>query len=152
MNTEQISLFYKDKETKDCPLTERLIKAGYQQEKHGYISYAYELEMEVDYRNAKPSQWWHLINSYCKRTKPDVTFTKRIQCGELILWMAEVSGCIEKRKLESLVGNIIASGTPVNRRKSDRPKIHYDRKKWNKEIQKLCFDKIVEEVELKCYK
>ncbi len=146
-------LFYNDKKNKECPLVEKLIKSGYQQERGGYIKYAYEhkSEVEVDYRNAEPNQWWHLIKSYCDRTNKDKNFPKSIKCGELIFWMAEVGECVEKKELENLVDNIIASGTPVNRKNDQKPKFKYDRKKWNEEIHNLCFDKIVKVVESKLF-
>ena len=151
MNIEQLMLFYNDKKDKECPLTEKLIKAGYQQEKDGYIEYAYEHkeEVEVNYRNAEPNQWWHLIKSYCCRTDKDKTFPKSIKCGELIFWMAEVGKCVEKKELENLVGNIIGSGTHINRRNKQKPESIYNRRKWNEEIHHLCFDKIVKVVESK---
>jgi len=147
MNTEQIKSFYIDKEHTESPLTEKLIKAGYQQEKDGYIDFAYDNEVTVDYRVAKPSQWWHLIISYCNRSQPYDKFSKRITCGELIFWMAEVSDCVNKSDLEDLADAIIASGISVKRRKENKPNFRYDRLKWNKHIQDLCFDKIVEKVE-----
>lgn len=147
MNIEQVRRFYEDKESEECPITEKLIKFGYQQEKGGYIDYANEPGVEVIYRNGKPSQWWHLIHSYCDRAKSNVTFSKRIQCGELIFWMAEAGDCVEKKELESLADAIIESGTLVKRRNEKRPKVRYDRRRWNKKIQELCFDEIVKKVE-----
>ena len=149
MNTEQVRLFYNDKKETKCPLTEKLIKSGYQQEYGGYIGFATEQKVEVDYRKAEPNQWWHLIKSYCNRTPPDKNFGRSIQCGELIFWMAEVGECVDKKELESLVNNIIASGIPVNRRNDQKPPIKYSRGEWNKEILNLCFDKIVKEIESK---
>ena len=60
-------------------------------------------------------------------------------CGELIFWMAEVSEAVPEGELQGLLERIIAS--------KDDAASGYDRKKWNKEIQKICFDKIVAEVE-----
>lgn len=97
MNTEQVRRFYEDKKFMECPITEKLIKAGYQQEKGGYIDYANKPGVEVIYRNRKPSQWWHLIHSYCDRAKSNATFSKSIQCGELIFWMAEAGECVKKK-------------------------------------------------------
>lgn len=151
MNTEQLIRFYNNKKNKECPLTEKLIKAGYQQEKGGYIKYAYEHDVEVNYMNAEPNQWWHLIESYCERTNKDKIFPKSIKCGELIFWMAEVGECVEKKELMNLVSNIIASGTPVNRRNNRKPEFIYNRRKWNEEIHALCFDKIVEVVESRLF-
>ena len=77
--------------------------------------------------------------TYCDSCHPDKPFSRSIVCGELIFWMAEVSGSVEKGGLEALVNQIIES---ADHSKGERPV--YDRIKWNKEIQKLCFDKIVE--------
>lgn len=148
MNTKQIKEFFNHKyNVEECPLTNRLIQAGYQQETGGYITTAYEQNYEVDYKKAEPNQWWHLIKSYCDNTEDDVKFTKKIQCGELIFWMAEISGSVGKGDLEKILNNIIKSGTPIKRRNKNKPNVKYDRRKWNKEIQNLCFDKIIQKVE-----
>ena len=64
--------------------------------------------------------------------------------------MAEVSKAVPEEKLEELLERIIADGD-----KSVNPP-KYNRIKWNKEIQNLCFDAIVKNVEkyaeLKCKK
>ena len=59
-----------------------------------------------------------------------------VWCGELIFRMAEVSKAVPEEKLEKLLGRIIADGD-----KSVTPP-KYNRIKWNKEIQNLCFDAI----------
>lgn len=147
MNVKQVLDFYVDKKDSPCPITNRLVQAGYQQERGGYIQYAMKTRMEVCYKNATPTQWWHLIESYCRRTDCQKKFTKRITCGELIFWMAEVANCCEESELEHLANQIIASGESVKRRDHEKPPVKYNRSKWNKEIQKVCFDKIVEKVE-----
>ena len=45
--------------------------------------------------------------------------------------------------MESLLNKIIASGTAVK-----NGIIVYDRKRWNKEIQILCFDKIANKIKI----
>lgn len=45
--------------------------------------------------------------------------------------------------MESLLNKIIASGSAAK-----NGIIVYDRKKWNKEIQNLCFDKIANKIEI----
>ena len=70
-------------------------------------------------------------------------FGKSIICGELIFWMAEVLNCVPKTEMESLLNKIIASGTAVK-----NGIIVYDRKRWNKEIQNLCFDKIANKIKI----
>ena len=141
MTIEQVKEYFIDKEHVPCPLTEKLVKAGYQQTSGGYIDRAISEGIKVDYKQNTPSQYWHLM-SYCNSRDPKATFSKSIVCGELIFWMAEVSGCVNKNDLLHIVEEIINSG---DHRKEGKPT--YDRIKWNKEIQILCFDKIVSEVE-----
>lgn len=148
MNTEQVRSYYENKKDFPCPLTEKLIKAGYQQANGGYITRAKKNnKLKIDYREAEPNQYWHLIESYCDNTAPDVKFTRRIQCGELIFWMAEVANCVDKSKMERIVDAIIASGTSIIVRRKTIPNVKYDRRKWNKEIQNLCFRNITKIVE-----
>lgn len=131
-----------------CPITEQLIKAGYQQTGGGYIAKAKEAKIEVDYKKALPTQSWHLIDCYCDNKADNIQFTKKIICGELIFWMAEVLECVEKSELTNLCNEIIENPIPCEKREenSDKRPV-YCRKKWNKAIQDLCFDKIVEAVE-----
>lgn len=147
MKVKDIYRVYLDKKDVPCPITEKLIQGGYQQEGNGYISYARQTGKEIDYRKAEPNQWWHLIESYCKRTDPEASFNRTIVCGELILWMAEVMHCVEKDRLNTLVDQILQSGIPVKRRKPNIPPVKFDRTKWNKEIQDLCFDCIEKQME-----
>ena len=149
MTTEQIIKAYKDKENTPCPITNKLVMAGYQQEKngYGYIDYAAECGLEIDYKKALPTQYWHLLKSYCDRTPLEKTFGKSIVCGELILWMAEVLECVEEDKLNELVDEIIKSATPSPKRDKTKPQVKYERTFYNKKIQDLCFDKIKEKVE-----
>ena len=130
-------------------MTETLIKAGYQQKSNGYIAHAIKDGLKVDYREAEPNQWWHLIESYCDsdNTKPEDIFNRRIQCGELIFWMAEVANCVDKSEMKKLVENIKASGTPIKVKNETKPNVVYNRRKWNKEIQYLCFENITKVVE-----
>ena len=51
--------------------------------------------------------------------------------------------CVPKTEMESLLNNIIASGSAAK-----NGIIVYDRKRWNKEIQNLCFDKIANKIEI----
>lgn len=147
MNIQQVTQVYKNKKAVPCPITERLVKAGYQQQSKGYIAYAKDNGIEVNYKKGEPNQWWHLIESCCNNSIPQKTFGRNIVCGELILWMAEVIDCVSKKELNLLVDKIIQSGIPKKRISESRPNIRYERKKWNKEIQDLCFDKIVKAVE-----
>lgn len=90
----------------------------------------------VDYRKAVPTQYWHLIEEYCPSVNKDKSFNKSVVCGGLILWMAEVSKAVPEEKLEELLERIIVDGD----KRVTPPK--YNRIKWNKEIQNLCFDAI----------
>lgn len=125
---------YEDLKDTPCPITEHLIKSGYQQTGGGYIDTARENGMIVDYTQAKPSQYWHLM-SYCDGRPPDQTFGKSVVCGELIFWMAEALKCVDEKTLSDLAESIILSGKP------------YDRKKWNRTIQDTCFEAIKKTVE-----
>ena len=81
--------------------------------------------------------------SYCDKKNESDIFGKNIVCGELIFWMAEVLNCVPKTEMESLLYKIIASGTAIK-----NGIVVYDRKKWNKEIQILYFDKIANKIEI----
>ena len=140
MNIGQVAKAYRLHKDTPCPITERLIKGGYQQTGGGYIDVAKACGKKVDYRVALPHQWWHLM-TYCKSRNPDQAFTRSIVCGELIFWMGEVSGFVPTDKLNTLVDSIIADGTIKG------TTVIFDRKKWNRVIQDICFDSIKEYVE-----
>ena len=131
MNIHQVEEFFKDKNNTPCPLTERLIKAGYQQTSGGYIDLVKKRGLTVDYTKAEPTP----------SVDKDKSFNKSIVCGELIFWMAEVSKAVPNKQLEELLNRIIA-----DRNTSTTPP-KYNRIKWNKEIQNLCFDAILIKVE-----
>lgn len=80
--------------------------------------------------------------TFCSIRPEQEKFTKTIQCGELIFWMAEVSGSVPTDALEQLVDAIAENAIGYD---GDRP--IYDRRYWNKEIQRLCFDAIRDCVE-----
>jgi hypothetical protein len=136
MTIQQVKSFFQDKEQYPCPLTEMLVKSGYQQKSGGYIDNARKEGIFVDYTKNSPSQYWHLM-SYCNSRDGAKPFNRTIVCGELIFWMAEVSNSVPHSKLESLVKRIIDSVLYIKR---GRP--YYDRIECNKEIQHLCFDGI----------
>lgn len=127
MNKMQVEKFFVDRNL-PCPITERLIKAGYKQTSGGYISTAKKWGVK------NPTQYWHLIHSWCGQSKETATFGRNIVCGELIFWMAEVSGIFSDKELNNLADNIIT---------------HYltDRKNGNALIQEVCFDRIKTVVE-----
>lgn len=157
MTVGQVKKVYNGMENKPCPITEELIKAGYQQKSGGYIKTAKKNNEVVDYKQALPTQYWHLFHSYFKvGTENELSsnnkFTKRVVCGELIFWMAEVLDCVDKAELEDLCNEIINNPIPCEeglQYDKNRQPI-YCRAKWNKAIQDLCFDKIVEKVENIC--
>lgn len=136
MKIYQVIKFYEGKANTACPITERLIQSGFQQKSGGYISYAKSLGLEVDYSKAMPTQWWHLIKSYCDRSDPQKNFTKQVQCGELLLWMAEAAQCVDPVELDRLVDEIIEH--------------NIERKYANRLIRDVCFDRIVAKVESSC--
>ena len=138
MTIGEVKAFFQDKEQTPCPLTEQLVKAGYQQISGGYINSAKWRGVKVNYKENCPSQYWHLM-TYCDRRRADMPFTKSVVCGELIFWMAEVSGAVDPVDLKRLASQIIESADL-----SRGPRPVYDRKKWNREIQRVCFDKIAE--------
>ena len=136
MNIGQVKQTFHNRNTIPCPLTDRLVKAGYQQLSGGYIDRAKREGIVVDYKQSSPSQYWHLM-SYCDGSNPSKSFPRSIVCGELLFWMAEVSNSVPKEQLKILLDNI--TNNPLYIR-GDRP--FYDRKKWNSAIHKLCFDSI----------
>ena len=154
MTVGQVRKVYEDMENKSCSITEKLIKAGYQQMRGGYIKIAKENNKVVDYKQALPTQYWHLFESYFKADNitENTLFTKRIVCGELIFWMAEVLDCVDKAELEDLCNEIINNPIPNKtcKRGPNKDRHFYSRRKWNKAIQDLCFDKIVTTVENIC--
>lgn len=119
---------FKDLQDVDPPITAELISKGYRQKRGGYISDAKDLNI------SNPTQWWH-ITHYCKakidqgKGKEPYAYTP---CGELLIYMAEVSKAVEEKMLKSLVEEIVNSSDIDNRRK------------WNNEITKLCWDSIKE--------
>ena len=137
MTIKSIKEYYSDKKNITCPLTEKLVKAGYQQRGGGYITNAKCEGITVDYTKNLPSQYWHLM-SYCSIKNDADIFTRQIVCGELLFWMAEVARCVPTAVLEKLVDDIIANPVGIE---GDRPV--YDRKKWNVIIQRTCFNRIV---------
>ena len=127
MNKLQVERFFKDKD-QHSPITDQLIIDGYKQKSGGYIRKAKEQNID------NPSQYWHLIQSWCESSQDNAIFNKRIQCGELIFWMAEVSGAVDEKALKELADIIVKCYLS-------------DRRKGNRIIQEICFDKIVSVVE-----
>lgn len=139
-------------EKASCPLTEYLIKSGFQQRKRGYIDYAAEYSkdnpddvIDVDYKKASPSQWWHLMKSWCARSKPGQTFDKRIKCGELWFWMAEVSGALTEDELKILAEEALKTA----RASTNDRKMPFLTSKSNPLILDRCYEKVNNIVEQK---
>ena len=137
MRMEAVYKFFKNKNNAEAPLTIELLQNNFIQKKGtGY---------RIDQPEKIPSQYTHLIN-YCKRKLEEgaVYFDRRVKCGELIFWMAEVSQALNKDKLLDLQQDILKKykkGTYSN------GKILYDRKGANKHILETCYDRIKDVVE-----
>ena len=127
MSNKQVRDFFIGKEKTPCPITDRLISGGYRQSSGGYIAYAKEQHV------ADPSQYWHLISSWSDRRPDDASFNRRIQCGELLFWMAEVSEALNPADLSGLRDRILKEY--VN-----------NRREGNRIIKDTCFDAITDKV------
>lgn len=126
MTYKTVYNYFKNLQNTECPITSELVENGYRQTSGGYIEVAQELNID------NPTQWWH-ITSYCeaKIEQGDGDKTYRFTpCGELLVYMAEMSKAVGENKLKELVDEIINSGEIDNRRK------------WNKKIKELCWDSI----------
>lgn len=127
MTNKQVKEYFIGKENAEHPITDRLINGGYVQQSGGYILNAKKAGI------THPSQYWHLIYSWCANSEENAQFDKRIQCGELLMYMSEVTSAVEPAQLSELCDQILNGDV-------------LDRRKWNRVIQKVCFDKIVETV------
>jgi len=131
MTYAQVYNFYKDKRDADCKYTNELIKSGFLQNKYrGYMKVAKASDFSLP-----PSQWWHLMQ-YCLGKYEHHEELKNWQytpCGELVFWMAEVSGDFDEDELETLKNTII------NSQKTRREK--------NSIIHHACWNKIEKVVE-----
>ncbi len=128
MNSRQVRKYYIDKDSTPCPLTDELTRNKYVQKNGGYIKYARSCRVK------NPTQYWHLISSWSDHSREDQPFNKRIQCGELIFWMAEVSQAVDADTLAELKNTIVNDYL-------------YNRRRGNRKIQEVCFDNIVRIVE-----
>ena len=102
---EEFKNYFVPLENAPCPKTEKLIKAGVQQPSGGYIAYAKELGLTVDYTRAKPEQGWH-FRSYIENVNPQTSKIGSIQCCELIYWLSEVSHALSDEELDELAEKI----------------------------------------------
>ena len=124
---KQVRECFIGKKDAPCPITNRLVSKGYVQKNGGYIAFAKEKQID------KPTQYWHLISSWSERRPDEAPFNRRIQCGELLVWMAETSGAVDQKKLSDLCDLILKEY--VNKRREG-----------NKIIKEACFDEIIDTV------
>lgn len=127
MTYNELYKLVKNQKDDDPPITNQLISGfGYMQKTGGYI------ELAKSQKITNPTQKWHLI-TYCKAKikagKGDTPY-RYTPCGELVIYIAEISGAVPDKKLRKLVNKIGNSGEINNR------------KKWNAEIRRLCWDEI----------
>ena len=92
-----------------------------------------------------PTQWWHLIKSYCDNTKPDKIFPYSIKCGELYFWMAETSGVFTQDELKSLKEKAIGACKRLDRKNDNLPPLYTP--KGNLIIREYCYNRIKEFIE-----
>ena len=137
MRMEAVYKIFKNKNNSEAPLTIELMKDNFiQKDKTGY---------RINQPEKIPNQHTHLMN-YCKKSLEEgvVDFNRRIQCGELIFWMAEVSQALSKDELLDLQQDILKN---YKKETCSNGKIVYDRKGANKHILENCYDRIKEVVE-----
>lgn len=125
MNNLQIRKYFGEKENEPCPITDELVASGYKQRSGGYISYAKKCGVD----DKTISQWWHLIRSWSDRSPLDAPFSKSIQCGELLFYMAEITGAFSNKELNDLKNLIVTRY--IN-----------DRRNGNRIIQNTVWDRI----------
>ena len=106
MTIGQVRNYFFDKENVPCPITESIVNAGYQQTSGGYIDKAKKEGLKVDYKSNSPSLYWHLM-TYCDSRDANMPFTRNVVCGELIFWMAEVSGAVDEFMLKDLAYQLL---------------------------------------------
>lgn len=137
MRMEAVYKFFKNKNNAEAPLTIELLQNNFIQEKGtGY---------RIDQPEKIPSQYTHLIN-YCKRKLEEgaVDFDRRVKCGELIFWMAEVSQALSKDELLDLQQDILKN---YKKRDSFKGTVIYNRKGANPVIHEKCYDRIKDVVD-----
>lgn len=118
--------FFKDLPNEDPRITRKLVSNGYKQKAKGYIELAKDLGIN------NPTQWWHIMNYVSAKIKAGIgeKSYRYTPCGELLIYMAEVSNAVSKDLLEELVDDIISSDNLD------------DRKFWNNRIKDVCWDAI----------
>lgn len=127
MTFSQVISFFQGKENISCDITTRLIENGFHQRRGtGYLS-------DVKPGDILPSQWQHLMN-YCREKDKNKAYPYT-PCGELLIWMAEVSNAVYPEELNKLANEIIDSGH-INSRRI-----------WNSKIKNLCWVNIKQKIE-----
>lgn len=137
MRMEAVYKFFKNKNNAEAPLTIELLQNNFIQKKGtGY---------RIDQPEKIPSQYTHLMN-YCKRKLQEkaVDFDRRVTCGELIFWMAEVSQALSKDELLDLQQDILKNYKKVD---SLGKNVIYDRGGANRLIHERCYDRIKDVVD-----
>ncbi len=122
--------YFEPLENAPSPKTDELIMSGFQQKSGGYIDYAKECGIPVDYKKAVPNQGWHFIRSYLDRSDPEKVRIESIVCGELIYWLAEVSNALSDEELAELSREVRS----------------LSRKKANSLIKSRCWPKVMEKI------
>ena len=131
MTYNEVYNYFIDFKDTNPPITSKLVSNGYRQIKGGYIKKARERNID------NPTQWWHIISLCEEKIKNDEgnKYYSYTPCGELLVYMAEMTNAVDKSSLENLINDIINSNKINNRRE------------WNKVITELCWYKIKKAIE-----
>lgn len=105
-------IIYFEKQEEKPQFTTEFIKR-YQQRNCSKNTYLYEAKMhgkEVCKEKGEPDQKWHLLSSWYKYKKSEISNEEvdrwcNLRCPELLLWIAEVSG--QRDKVKYVVKSIL---------------------------------------------
>ena len=120
----QLANYFRDKENVSTPIYDALVRNGLRKELLDYrpsneinndILYGGQLDDYIHYAKRvglkeAPTQYWHIMESYCKRKKQlgqEKVF--QFSCIELLAWMAEVSKALAKEEIDDMVETKIAN-------------------------------------------
>ena len=134
MKVKQVIEFYKDKKDRPCPITKSLIEAGWHQQFNThYLEGIYSIK-DI------PHQYDHLMKfcNYKLKTVGEDANYPYTPCGELLFWMAETSGVVDKEELKKLVNSIIGHLSETKQVK---------RREWQLEINRICYYPIKSKIE-----
>lgn len=112
LKTEQIQKYFENLEDTSAPITKELLTA-------------------LKKKTTNPAK---TVEDYCSRTKPTSAFTKKGKSPEMLTYMAEVSGAVDKKALETTVKYIV---------KNKRIIADADVQAL---IQNLCFDAVTDKI------